>query len=65
MDPATTVLALGLLGGCIIASFILLLQRRQIECRPAVQSSTLPMPAARSDRSAATSAPDRQVAKTA
>ena len=43
MDPATTVLALGLLGGCIIASGILLVQRRQAES-PTVVVPYRPLP---------------------
>jgi hypothetical protein len=43
MDPATTVLALGLLGGCIIASGILLAQRRQAES-PTVVVPYRPLP---------------------
>jgi hypothetical protein len=43
MDPATTVLALGLLGGCVIASILLLWQHRQAEA-PAVVVPYRPLP---------------------
>ena len=43
MDPATTVLALGLLGGCVIASILLLWQHWQAEA-PAVVVPYRPLP---------------------
>ena len=43
MDPATTVLAIGLLGGCVIASIILLLQHRAHEA-PTVVVPYRPLP---------------------
>ena len=43
MDPATTVLALGLLGGCVIASILLLWQHLQAEA-PAVVVPYRPLP---------------------